>query len=78
MADGIGRPPKAEDLARLARESAPAGLCETCRHARVLASRTSLFLRCGLAETDPSFPRYPPLPVVACRGYERKEGAGGG
>lgn len=73
MNDPIGRPPTAEDLARLARESAPAGLCETCRHARVLASRTSLFLRCGRAETDPSFPRYPPLPVVACRGYERRE-----
>jgi hypothetical protein len=71
--DSIGRPPTAEDLARLAREGAPAGLCETCRHARVLASRASLFLRCGLAESDPSLPRYPRLPVVACRGYERKE-----
>lgn len=77
MPDPIGRAPTAADLARLAREAAPAGLCETCRHARVLTSRTSLFLRCGRAEDDPSFPRYPPLPVVACRGYERKKEEGG-
>lgn len=64
----MGRRPAAEDLARL---GAPAGLCATCRHARVLASRTSVFLRCAMAEVDPAFPRYPRLPVEACRGYER-------
>lgn len=54
----------------LARLSAPAGLCASCGHLRVLASKRSVFVRCGLAEADPAFPRYPPLPVVACRGYE--------
>jgi len=32
--------------------------------------RGSTFFRCGRADTDPSFPRYPPLPVLECRGYE--------
>jgi hypothetical protein len=46
-----------------------AGLCATCEHLRVLASKTSVFVRCGLAETDSRFPKYPPLPVRACEGY---------
>ncbi len=45
------------------------GLCATCEHLRLLASKRSVFVRCGLADTDPAFPRYPPLPVGACRGY---------
>jgi len=62
------RRPAADDLAKL---GAPAGLCATCHHAAVLASRSSAFLRCAMAEVDPSFPKYPRLPVLACRGYER-------
>ena len=46
------------------------GLCRTCEHLRLLASR-SVFVRCGLADTDPAFLRYPPLPVLACPGYRR-------
>lgn len=45
------------------------GLCATCVHLRLLASKRSVFVRCGLAETDPRFLRYPPLPVRACPGY---------
>lgn len=45
------------------------GLCGTCVHLRLLASARSVFVRCGLAETDPRFPRYPPLPVRGCPGY---------
>ncbi|HYN20005.1 MAG TPA: hypothetical protein VE078_03520 [Thermoanaerobaculia bacterium] len=48
------------------------GLCETCEHLRLLASRNSVFVRCGKAETDPAFPRYPPIPVVRCAGYRRE------
>ena len=73
MTEARGRPPKGDDLAQL---GAPAGLCATCRHAVVLASRSSVYLRCGMAELDPSFPRYPRLPVLACRGYERVEAGG--
>jgi len=45
------------------------GLCATCEHLRLLASKRSVFARCGLADTDPAFVRYPPLPVRACPGY---------
>jgi hypothetical protein len=55
-------------------QEVPAGLCATCRHAAVIASdRGSRFVRCGRSQTDPSFPRYPQLPVRTCRGYDRVE-----
>jgi len=47
----------------------PPGLCATCEHLRLAASKRSVFVRCGLADSDPRFPKYPPLPVVACAGY---------
>ncbi len=52
------------------------GLCARCRHASVARSRRSAFLRCGLAEVDARFPRYPRLPVVECAGYRRRDGEG--
>lgn len=45
------------------------GLCATCEHLRLLASKRSVFARCGLADADPRFLRYPPLPVRVCPGY---------
>ena len=55
------------------------GLCSSCRHARVITSgRGSVFSLCQLSSRDPSFPRYPALPVVACRGYEPIGRAGDG
>jgi hypothetical protein len=59
-----------EDL--LKRLPASPGLCATCEYLRLVASSRSVFVRCGLAEVDPAFLRYPPIPVVACRGYLRK------
>jgi 3-isopropylmalate/(R)-2-methylmalate dehydratase large subunit len=48
------------------------GLCGSCRHAAVVTSdRGSTFYRCRRAETDRRFLRYPPLPVLACIGYDR-------
>jgi len=49
------------------------GLCTTCEHLRLLASPRSVFVRCGLAESDPRFVRYPPLPVRVCPGYQKKD-----
>jgi len=47
------------------------GLCLTCRWMRAVTTRRgSTFYRCGRADTDPRFPRYPPLPVRQCVGYE--------
>ncbi|HYG61055.1 MAG TPA: hypothetical protein VEL74_00615 [Thermoanaerobaculia bacterium] len=61
--------PSARDRRRLADLAVPPGLCATCEHLRLVASKRSVFVRCGLAETDPAFPRYPPLPVRACSGW---------
>jgi hypothetical protein len=62
----------------LARLAAPAGLCATCIHLCLLASPRSVFVRCGLAATDPAFARYPALPVVRCAGYHRLAEAAAG
>ncbi|HEY7969798.1 MAG TPA: hypothetical protein VID95_07360 [Candidatus Limnocylindrales bacterium] len=49
----------------------PEGLCATCRHARpVVSARGSQFTLCERSRTDPAYPRYPRLPVLACRGFE--------
>ena len=58
-----------EDRRRVAALPVPPGLCATCEHLRVAASKRSVFVRCGLADTDPRFPKYPNLPVVGCGGY---------
>jgi hypothetical protein len=58
-----------EERHLLERLAVPPGLCATCEHLRLLASR-SVFVRCGLAAVDPRFPKYPPLPVRACAGYK--------
>ena len=59
-------PPTAEDRAQVA----GAGLCARCRHLQVLRSKRSTFVRCALADLDDNFERYPPLPVLRCRGFE--------
>ena len=50
----------------------PAGLCTSCRHARIVAGRRgNRYWLCALSVTDPRFPRYPVLPVLECDGHER-------
>lgn len=52
-------------------EGALTGLCDRCLHARrVTSAKGSAFVLCGRSVTDPRFPKYPPLPVVRCAGYE--------
>lgn len=47
------------------------GLCAECRYRRTVSTRRgSRFVLCGRSRTDPTFPRYPQLPVLQCRGYE--------
>jgi len=49
------------------------GLCSDCRHARrILSDRGSAFVMCQLSASDPTFPKYPRLPVLSCDGYSRK------
>lgn len=51
-----------------------AGLCAFCAHHRkVVNRRQSVFYMCQRAKTDPRFVQYPPLPVLACPGFERGE-----
>lgn len=53
------------------------GLCDSCRHQKLIRNtRGSTFSMCERSKADPAFPKYPRLPVLACRGYERRIGAG--
>jgi hypothetical protein len=50
-----------------------AGLCDTCRHQRVVRNtRGSTFSLCQRSKTEPDYPRYPRLPVMECKGWERR------
>jgi hypothetical protein len=66
---GGGAEEPSERRRLLARLAVPPGLCAACIHLQLLASPRSVFVRCGLAATDPAFPRYPALPVTRCAGY---------
>lgn len=47
------------------------GLCARCVFMREIRSdRGSTFYMCQRSATDPSFPKYPRLPLLQCRGYE--------
>jgi hypothetical protein len=61
----VSRPQESSD-------SAEFGLCAECCHARrIVSDRGATFLQCQLSFTDPSFAKYPRLPVVSCSGYSR-------
>ncbi len=46
------------------------GLCERCAHVQIVAGRHSTFYLCRLSFEDPRFPRYPPIPVLECSGFQ--------
>jgi hypothetical protein len=47
------------------------GLCARCAHVQLVPSaRGATFYLCRRSFTDPAFPRYPPLPVIVCPGFE--------
>jgi len=49
------------------------GLCADCIHQRTTRNkRGSTFSMCRLGQTDPDFKKYPPLPVLSCKGYAPK------
>jgi hypothetical protein len=51
-----------------------AGLCDNCAWQRVVVSgRGSSFSLCRRAQEDARFPKYPPLPVRTCVGYEPRD-----
>ena len=46
-------------------------LCETCQFVRIVETpKGSRFLLCQQSTTDDRFPKYPPQPVILCRGYQ--------
>ena len=52
-----------------------AGLCGTCEHVKhTVTDRGSVFIRCGLAQSDKMLRKYPPLPVLQCHGYRPQVG----
>ena len=67
MSDPPDRPPGGAGTPRAADD--PVGLCRTCVHSRRVPAGPNRYWLCRLSETDPRFPRYPRLPVVACDGY---------
>jgi hypothetical protein len=40
----------------------------------VRTGRGSEFSLCERSKSDPSFPKYPRVPVLECRGFERRTG----
>ncbi len=52
------------------------GLCASCRHCRPVRGDRSTFYLCERALIDPSYRKYPPLPVLSCAGFERRPPAG--
>jgi hypothetical protein len=52
------------------RRSPLAGLCDSCVHQQLVPNtRGSVFSLCLRSKTDPSYPRYPRVPVKTCSGH---------
>ena len=58
------------DLPQSARSGPDAGLCATCVHQQLVHTTGLDVLAVPRSREDPAYPRYPRLPVLACRGYE--------
>jgi hypothetical protein len=53
---------------------ATAGLCDACVHQKEIRNdRGSVFSMCLRGIADPSYPKYPRLPVLNCPGYETRQ-----
>jgi predicted CoA-binding protein len=48
----------------------PVGLCRDCRHSRQVPTADLTYWLCRRSASDPSFPKYPRLPMRACRGFQ--------
>jgi hypothetical protein len=48
-----------------------AGLCDNCMHVQMVKSaKGSTFYLCMFSKINPSFSKYPRVPVLACSGYK--------
>jgi predicted CoA-binding protein len=64
----LGRPFPTEHPAPAAPDAV--GLCRDCRHMRQVPAPEATYWLCRRSATDPSFPKYPRLPVTVCRGFQ--------
>ncbi len=52
----------------------PFGLCDLFTHQKIMTTpRGSVFTLCQLNFKDPLYPKYPPVPVRECTGYNGKK-----
>jgi hypothetical protein len=52
------------------------GLCDSCRHQRLVRTgRGSVFTMCLRSKTESAYPKYPRVPVAVCPGHEPREPA---
>lgn len=56
-------------------EAVSAGLCDRCRWQRLVPGLHTVFSLCVRGLSDPSFRKYPPLPVRQCPGFESRRAA---
>jgi hypothetical protein len=60
-----------DERTRRSRGGDNVGLCVTCLHHRVTGNRAgSRFYLCQRHKNDRRYPKYPPLPVIKCAGFE--------
>jgi len=50
------------------------GLCLACVHVQRVPGKTRVYILCKKSREDPRFPKYPPLPVLQCIGFEERGG----
>ena len=63
---------KQQDVSQLYPKTS-VGLCLDCQHTRIIENQyRSVFLMCERSKTDTQFAKYPHLPMIACKGYEKK------
>ena len=49
------------------------GICGECKYSRQIPScHGAVFWLCERSAFDPRFPKYPPLPVIRCSGFEAR------
>ena len=65
---------KQKEVSQLYPKTNDAGLCLDCQHTHIIdhLHHGSVFLMCERSKTDAQFAKYPHLPMIACKGYEKK------
>ena len=69
----IGRPFPRPDSGPEPPIADPIGLCRDCRYAREVPAERATYWLCRRSVDDPTFPKYPRLPIRACRGFAWRE-----